>query len=66
MILMLVYSKFSRNANYDDYLRNQGVGFSSNFLLILTVFGAIGWVYKAGLSRATSFITCRIYKFISF
>lgn len=49
MILMLVYSKFSRNANYYDYLRNQGVGFSSNFLLILTVFGA----YRVGLQSRT-------------
>ena len=39
---MLVHSKFSRNVNYYDYLRNQGVGFSSNLFLILTVFGATG------------------------
>lgn len=38
---MLVYGKFLSNANYYDYLRNQGVGFSSNFLLMLTALGAI-------------------------
>lgn len=41
MILTLVYGKFLRNAYYDDYLRNKGVGFSSNFLLMLTALGAI-------------------------
>ena len=39
---MLIQSKFSGNAKYYDYLRNQGAGFSSNFLLFLTVLGAIG------------------------
>ena len=42
IILTLVHSKFSRNVNYYDYLRNQGVRFSSNLFLILTVFGATG------------------------
>ena len=50
IILMLVHSKFSRNVNYYDYLRNQRVGFSSNFFLILTVFWCYWWVYNTGLS----------------